>query len=353
MKRLIAFAVSAVAALSLSAGVAGVASATPTATGSVNITPQDSLYKEVAKPVDATFVANITPAPGELKMKPLINSKYSGLGNLKFVPKSSMPVCTALNSTNFDFSEVAARATCPNSIIGDGVATLYLAQFVAAIRTDPVITIFNGGVKEDGSGILLIHAWSDATEHAVLMSGSMVDGSLSVDIPRLTADSSAPAFTLNIPGAIGQDPSYAQASCPTGKFSTGGTFTLGNRAEDGTITDQEVLTTPVVDQACTGLAGSAKFASLKVKGPKSVKSGKKGAFKVTVKNTGTASSKKGKITASGAGKGSATLPVLKPGVSKTITVKAKVKGKKGKKVTVKLKASGGASATGKFKVKVK
>ena len=111
MKRLIAFAVSAVAALSLSACVAGVASATPTATGSVNITPQDSLYKEVAKPVDATFVANITPAPGELKMNPLINSKYSGLGNLKFVPKSSMPVCTALNSTNFDFSEVEARAT--------------------------------------------------------------------------------------------------------------------------------------------------------------------------------------------------------------------------------------------------
>ena len=101
-----------------------------------------------------------------------------------------------------------------------------------------------------------------------------------------------------------------------------------------------------------GLAGRAQFSGLKIKAPKKVKNGRKGAFKVTVTNKGTASSKKGKIKASGAGKGSTKLPALKPGASKTVTVKAKVTGKKGRKAVVKFKASGGASASGKAKVKV-
>lgn len=353
MRKLFAIAAGAVVAISLSASVANAA---PTATSAVPITPQGDLYKEVKKPIDITFTANITPAPTDATATPLLSTNFSLPKDIAFVPDPKMPVCTAINDNNFNFPPDAAIQTCPDSVIGNGTATIILAGAIfppiLPPITDPKITIFNGGTADDGGGILLIHAYSASTNAAVLMTGSIVDGNLNVAIPRITADSATTTFTLNIPGDLGQTASYAQASCSSGDWTTNATFELGNRSETGVVSNQSTLVTPETTQACTGLAGKAKFASLKIKAPKKVKSGKKGAFKVTVKNTGTASSKKGKITASGAGKGSATLPAVKPGASKTITVKAKVKGKKGKKVTVKFKAAGGVSASGKAKVKV-
>ena len=79
---------------------------------------------------------------------------------------------------------------------------------------------------------------------------------------------------------------------------------------------------------------------------------KKGTFKVTLKNTGTASAKSVKVKASGGGKGSASGGTIKPGTSKTVKVKVKVTGKKGRKATLQFKATGGASSTGNIKVTV-
>ena len=75
-------------------------------------------------------------------------------------------------------------------------------------------------------------------------------------------------------------------------------------------------------------------------------------MRVGVRNTGTASAKKVKVTASGAGNGSASGGKIKPGASKTVTVKAKVTGKKGRKATLQFTATGGASSTGNIKVTV-
>ena len=110
-------------------------------------------------------------------------------------------------------------------------------------------------------------------------------------------------------------------------------------------------TAPTSNEACSGKAGKAKVSAKVSKKPNAVKNGKKGAFKITVKNSGTASAKNVVITAPGAKvKGGK----IAPGKSKTYNVKAKVKGKKGKKVTVKFKVKGnGFSAGTKAKVKVK
>jgi CARDB len=345
MKRFIAIAVGVAAALSLSTSMANAAN--PTADASVTIDPQGSLYKEVAKPVNISLTTNITPPAGGTTLLPLLVSDTLLPPQVEFVPDPNMPVCTAINAGNADFPPETARQQCPDSILGEGTSKLYLAQQVAAPITDPIQTIFNGG-----GGKIVIQAYSASTNHGIYLSGEIKNGHLTLAVPRLTADSAVYFSQLNIPGAIGQDKSFVQATCDTGSFTSSAAITLGKRDEAGTISNQLSLTSAPKTTSCTGLAGSAKFGNLKIKAPSKVKNGKKGSFKVTVTNKGTASSKKGTVKASGAGKGSASLPVIKPGAKKTVTVKAKVKGKKGKKVTVKFKASGGASASGKAKVKV-
>jgi len=346
MKRFTAIAVGVAAALSLSTGMANAAN--PTADATVSVEGQGSLYKEALKPVKLSLTTNITPPAGATTLLPLLISDTLLPPEVTFVPDSKMPVCTAVNEGNADFPPETARNLCPDSILGDGTSKLYLAQQVAAPIIDPVQTIFNGG-----GGKIAIQAYSASTNHGIFLTGEIKNGHLTLSVPRLTADSAVYFSQLNIPGDIGQDSGFVQATCKTGTYTSSAEIKLGKRDAAGTISNQLTLESAPKDQACTGLAGKAKF-SLAVKAPAKVKSGKKGAFKVTVTNKGTASSAKGKVTASGAGKGSASLPAIKPGAKKTVTVKAKVTGKKGKKVTVKFKATGGSgvSASGKAKVKV-
>jgi len=329
------------------------ASAAPTAATSVGIAGQGSLYKEVKKPVNLSLNADITPGAGDTTLLPLMEASFNLPTDLSFNPDPNMPVCTEVNAGNSNFSGATAISLCPNSIVGDGTANIMLAGQVAALITDPELTIFNGGVDSSGGGVLAIHAYSASTNAGIFMSGAIQNGTLDVLIPRLTADSATSTFTLNIPGTQGQDKGYAEATCKTGTYTSSATLTLGNRSSGGVVSNETSLTTDPTTTDCVGLAGKAKL-SAKVKGPAKVKSGKKGTFKVTLKNTGTASAKSVKVKASGGGKGSASGGTIKPGTSKTVKVKVKVTGKKGKKVTVKFKttASGGVVANAKAKVKV-
>lgn len=140
----------------------------------------------------------------------------------------------AINDNNFNFPPEAAIQTCPNSVIGNGTATIILAGAlnppILPPITDPKITIFNGGKNSNGGGVLLIHAYSASTNAAVHMTGSIINGNLNVAIPRLTADSATTTFTLNIPGDLGQTQPYAQASCSTGNYRTDATFSSATAA---------------------------------------------------------------------------------------------------------------------------
>lgn len=92
---------------------------------------------------------------------------------------------------------------------------------------------------------------------------------------------------------------------------------------------------------------------MKVKGPKAVKSGQKGTFRVTVRNTGTASAKKVKVTASGAGNGSASGGKIKPRRVEDGHGQGEGHRQEGKEGhSVQFKATGGASSTGNIKVTV-
>jgi hypothetical protein len=344
----------AVAVFTLAGAVS--ANAAPSSTGELTLVGKGAIYKEAQRPVDLTLDVAVTPEQGALTLKPLANVTVKfpvGLDLVADDKKTEVCPTSKVGPANSNFTDDTARTLCPKSLVGDGNADLFLAQATSAPVSDSVLTLFNGGIDSQGNTIVAIHGYSASLNQGIYMTGAIKNGNLSVDIPRLTGDSSVSRFQINIPGGIGQDPGYARAACPSGHWDAIATITLANRDSAGTVSNQEVLDPPAQsNKTCSGLAGRAQFSGLKIKAPKKVKNGRKGAFKVTVTNKGTASSKKGKIKASGAGKGSTKLPALKPGASKTVTVKAKVTGKKGRKAVVKFKASGGASASGKAKVKV-
>ena len=330
------------------------AQAAPTADATVTIDGQGALYKEVKRPVNVTFNANITPGPGEVTLDPLMETKYSLPKDLAFVPDPKMPVCTQVNAGNSNFSGQTAKSLCPNSIVGDGVANILLAQQTSALITDPEITIFNGGRNSSGGGILGIHAYSASTNAGIFMTGAIRNGVLDVLIPRLTADSSTSTFTLSIPGSQGQDKGYAEATCSTGTYDTSAVFTLGKRDAAGNVSGQSVLNTTPTSQTCVGNKGRAQFKRLGVKGPKKVRNGRKAKFKVTITNRGTATARNVRVKAFGQGKGFKKARNVAAGRRTSVWVKTKVKGRKGSRAVVKFKATAnGAKAVGKTRVRIK
>ena len=353
MKKLFAIVAGLAAVFSLAA--ASAATAAPTATSDVDIIAQGKTYEDKFTAADLKLSAKITPEPGATSLMPLVQISFNLTDDQKFVPDPNQPVCTSITEANANFPPSVALSMCPNSVVGDGRSDLYLANQVAALVTDPVITVFNGGTDSEGRGVLTIHAYSASTNTGIYMSGVLKEGILQIDIPRLTADSSVPALDVELPGSQGQTPDYFQSKCSKGEWVTNATMLLAYRSSSNAQTGDEIVNTAKQTTACVANAGKAKFAKVKVKAKGKTKANKKNKFKVTVKNKGTATAKKVKLIGKGAAKGKTKGKNVAPGQTKRFTVKFKVKGKKGKKVKVKVKvnAKNTKAKVGKTKVKLK
>jgi len=368
MKKLVAIVAAIVASLSLAA----TAHATnETVVGTTNITSLSGpLYQSLAKPVNVEIRAEVTTPADQPKVNPLKNTKLTFPQGMTFNPDPKMPVCTDAKLNENSVLSVPANvvAACKDSVVGTGTSAIILAKINPAINpatllSDPILIVFNAGKDNAGRPKIKIYGFSKGTGVGILMEGALVNQVLNIAVPVLTGDAAVKYYQIDLPGnrlkrddinidVQGLDKNYVRSTCPaSGTWTTKSTFTLGERdfATKQPIPNTEaIVASPDTTQDCTGLAGKAKL-RLSVKGPKAVKSGAKGAFKVTVKNTGTGIAKAVKVTATGGGK--ATAGNINPGASKTVTVKTKVAGKKGSKKTLTFKATGGGSA--KVKVTVK
>ena len=332
-----------------------------TAISKTTLLPRASLYKDLRTPVDVRLEAKVIPGQGEAKLRELINSKLNLPTDMTFSTEGSK-VCTK-DIGQID-EEMANRPTaqviadCPDSVVGSGTSIINVGGFAAAEVKDPIVTIFNGGKDKHGNPILLMHGFSATVVpggHGIPMKGVLKDGVLDVHVPPLAANSSVTEFVFNLPGTVGVDSNYVQSTCSTGSWTSNAVLTLGTYDMDtGQYGDKVDLATDPFTQSCTGKAGNAKFKSPKIKGSKKVKRGKKGTYKVTIKNTGTANAKSVKITAKGKGaKGSRKVGTIAPHSTKTVKVKVKFKKSGKSKVKFKVSAKGASAKTRAFKVKVK
>jgi len=339
--------------------------AAETVSSKTEITPRGKLSKTEKRPVDVYLEAKVMPDPGATSLRELVNTKLNLPKDLTFSTKGS-EVCRKDigqdNPENANRSTEAVIAECPNSVVGGGTAVINVAGQVAAAVTDPVLTVFNGGDDADGNPILLIHGYSASVlpgGHGVPMKGVLKGGVLDVSVPTLAANSAVSEFTFNLPGKVGKDPKYAQASCSTGEWVSNAVLSLGVQDPNTGQYVKEDFTTPKQTQKCTGEGpsgggGKAGLAAPKVKGPGSVKAGKSGTYTVTLKNTGKKALKGVKVAASGKGaKGAKKVGTIKPGKSAKAKVKVKFTSKGTVKVKFKATAKGVKAKTKTFKVKVK
>jgi len=331
-----------------------------TATASMEIIERGPLYRQSFKPVDVHLKVNVIPEPGATTISELANTKLNLPRDLTFSTQGTK-VCVndigQINPENANRPTAEVVAECPNSVVGEGTAVINVAGLLAAEISDPKLTVFNGGVDQAGDPILLVHAFSPTVVpggYGIPLRGALKDGVLDVYVPPLAANSAVTEFTFDLPGSVGQDPSYSRAKCSSGTWVGDAVLTLHDfDLNTGIYINETQVQTEDSVQTCTGLPGKARFGSVKVKGPKSVKKGKKGTYKVTVKNTGTAIAKGVKIAASGKGaSGKASGGNIAPGASKTISVKVKFSKKGRFKVKLRASAKGVAANVGRIAIAV-
>jgi hypothetical protein len=352
-------------------GASGMATAAnETATNDFVMTPQSGqFFKEAPRPANWRVEVEIkAPYPASSTVLPMKKVSADFPNEMSFNPDPKMPVCEddkiGPPPVNLTIPPEEAIARCPKSVLGNGTAELYLARNNHANGPDlkdPVLILFNGGRNNQGLPILKVYGYSKGVNTGVYMVGVLRNGNLDVDIPVLAFDSAVGNFNLNIPGTNspfkdrhGLDKKYVRTTCANGRWTGGSRFTLGTRDSAGNPTspDSIVDAAPLV-VPCQGAKGKGKF-RLKLKGPSRAKRGRKATYRVTLKNRGTATARKVRLTAGGKGvKGRAKAGNIKPGKSKT--VKIKVKFTKRGTAKVKFKASGKAAQarTTVKKVKVK
>jgi hypothetical protein len=366
MKKLVAIAVALIASLTVAASAQA---ANETVVGTTKVEPRSGpLYQAKSVPVNLTIRAEVhTPADSEF-VNPLKNTTTVFPKGVTFNPNDKKtPPCTDAklsDSTNLSDPSGVVKA-CSTSVVGTGTSAIWLAKHNAPnfLIPDPILVIFNAGKDNQGRAMIKIYGYSKTTNVGILMRGTLKGQVLDVAVPVLSNDSAVEYYQFDIPGPLldrpdidvstrGLDPNYVHAVCPaSGKLVTNSSFVLGERVyPSGTPTspDTKVESEPTT-QICTGNPGKGKLA-VKVKGPKSVRRGAKGAFKVTVTNKGTGIAKSVKVSATGGGKGK--VGNLKPGAKKTVKVKTRVTGRKHSKKTLVFTAKGGASKTGKARAKV-
>jgi len=339
-----------------------------TVAASTSLTPNGGkFYKEASVSSKLNISAVVTPNPASTLVNPSKNIKITFPAGMTFKPNSNVcPDSKIGPNTNLSAGPKYMVDQCPKAVVGTGTAMIYLAKLKAAPLPDPVLIAFNGGKNKSGQAILKIYGYSKQTTVGILMVATLKGRVLDIAVPVLSSDSAIGNFHLGLPGDAlnrpdldlnnvkGLDPNYVQAKCASSPLITNAVFEMGTRdVATGQPTSPTVsVTAPQTTQNCNGLAGKAKLGGVKVKGPNAVKNGRKGTFKVTVKNSGTATAKNVVVTATGGGKGKGGN--IAPGAFKTVTVKTTVRGKKNRKVKIKFTAkSGNVKATGAKMVKVR
>jgi len=312
-----------------------------TATATLSMSPRSgTLYKEAPRPVNWRVEVEVSAPDSSPNVLPTKYIKAHFPKGMEFNPAPGTAICPEAMvgppPVNLTIPPEQMIARCPDALVGNGKASLFLAQNnePGALLNDPVLLAFNGGENKDGEVVLRIYAYSKAGGTGLYEEAIFNDGVMEVAIPQITGDSSTSIFDLNIPGTNtehpewnGVDPGYVRTTCATGTWSGFAELTLGSRNTAGEASGPEALVrTPDFTTVCEGEVGKARASVTGARGPGSVKKGTGSTFRVTVKNPGTATARGGKLSVSGRGvSGRSSIGSMKPGASRVVKVKAKFK----------------------------
>lgn len=296
-----------------------------TATVELGVTPTGNIFKEVKRPVawsTKSLISTEDPSIYPLKVATLQMSTSIG-----FFPNPNVPVCPddqiGPPPTNVSVPVATAVARCPDSVLGNGLASFQLGGVnQPANQQNGYMVIFNGGRWSSGELAgrprIKVYAFSYATGVGIYTEATLTStGQMVFEVPRLSFDSAVTSLELNIPGEetaivdpaappdatlpAGVQPDYVRASCPEDSWNLDGSFLLGNRDGANNPIPPEVTVTDSHLLACTGLVGQARFGALGISGPKKAVRKRRTIFRVAIRNAGTATARQVVLRISGRG----------------------------------------------------
>lgn len=322
-------------------------------------------FKQVGVASDLKVDVEVNTPPSSPSVNPMKNVKITFPAGMTFRPNNKKtPVCSdaKLNVGSNLSNPKGVVDSCARSVVGTGTAAIYLAKVNApqALITDPILVAFNAGKTGQGQPKLKIYGYSKTTNVGILMDGVLRGRVLDIAVPVLSNDSAVKTFTLQLPGPVldradlginvrGLDPNYVQARCSSSPLTTNAVFELGERAyPSGTPTGPTTtVVAPQTTQNCNGLAGRARLAMPRLKGPNAVKRGRVGTFRITVRNNGTAVARNVVVTSNRGGK--RKVGKIAPRTAKTIALKVRIRGRKNSRVAVRFLARSGNVKVAKVK----
>lgn len=247
MKKTLAFGMALLVALVGAVSLAGASNEQVALSYSV----KGKFIKTKFRPARLKFGLNVSTNDVTIQPLKVAKLKFPARRTMKFVPKRRLPVCRA-GSAALSVSPAQAEARCARSRVGNGSATFQLGQSNSplAFRIGSVLVYYGGKVGRNRDVKLRFSAWSNDTNAGVYAEGILRrNGSMTIAMPRLTADSAVTSLNIAIPGASrtinwasggstvlnrGVDRAFVRVKCRKGrKLSFSGTFDLGSRTADG------------------------------------------------------------------------------------------------------------------------
>lgn len=307
------------------------------------------LFRELARPVKASLTVKVSVPQGAPRITPLKFANVTFPKDMTFNPNSRRtPACPSTKVG--DQSNLAAGIAeivdlCPRSVVGTGTAIVQLGQSTKPQSTlrDTQMVIFNAGRDAVGRPKIVIYAFSPSANTGVLMRGVLEEsGELKINIGVLPFDSSVSEFTLGIPGdpltvpnlkskevitVRGQDPDYLRAKCSRGAWLARGEFLVGSRDfPSGVPTgDETLIRSDPFELLCKASEGKPALTARVIGGPRVVASRAQARFRLKLRNVGSATAKDVRLRATGLATGNFRVGSLKPGGSRVVPFKVRVR----------------------------
>jgi hypothetical protein len=185
--------------------------------------------------------------PGDGIPDPAVRAQVVFSSNLKWDFSKAGPTCA--QSAVAGLSTALAKAACPNSIIGEGVARVRVpGLFEAFGETRVVVTAFHGENDTAGNPTVILYSRNDGTATGAALIGTVVNKPswsngadygkmLDVYIPTLTGGTTVlTQFELTV--GNGWKTGFIQGKCVRPTFKTSSRFYFSAKDQPGDGADQ-------------------------------------------------------------------------------------------------------------------
>ena len=255
---------------------------------SARITPDDTILEDTPRPVRFDLLLGVSPGAGRSRVSPAEEITVALPDGLVAVPGEALAECSepALLDNPTYSDPATILASCADSVVGTGTASIFLGGFASAPLTDLNAILFYSGKDGSGQPTIRIYAYSALGHFGFSIVGVWKEHELLLSLPTLPSGSAMQALRLFFPGdginrpdlgfdysaTQSRDPGFVRASCPTGEWITGAGFEMGSAEAGGGPDEKTVVKAPDDRSSCIEYLGPFREMTVETRGLGAVRS---------------------------------------------------------------------------------